>query len=227
MRQDIEIHINTGDIVLTPINNSVFRAFRWVDETDGLESRYIYGEITIPAMISENSILTNGIYTQIPYTPVYKECKFRFKRDLNTVEDSYVINPTDGSEWFTVKTSLYGNEADNVYVSELWRICEGDYFIKITDGEAMIYEGNNLDFNIIKANTQNKNLLLACNPGNNYRYPLSGVGIQRWINSNLSSNQLAQIIQSEFSSDGTPVRSALYYPDLHYFDIILDTTNVD
>ena len=67
MRKDIEIHINTGDITLTDTNDFVSRSFSWVSNPDG-PVRYIYGEVTIPSVVTEPAIKSNGFYTTIPYT---------------------------------------------------------------------------------------------------------------------------------------------------------------
>lgn len=72
MRKDIELHIKTNDIALVATNKAKMRTFRWVDNPSGL-SRYIYGEIDVPAVVSETKIRENGVFVNIPYTPKYKE----------------------------------------------------------------------------------------------------------------------------------------------------------
>jgi hypothetical protein len=53
-------------------------------------------------------------------------------------------------------------------------------------------------------------MLLACVPTNNYRYPISGVGLIRWTNGNMSKVSLADRIMSEFNDDGVIVKNASY-----------------
>ena len=84
MRKDIEIHINTGDITLSPHNKFILRPFNWVENESGL-MRYIYGEITLPATLSEDVVRKGGIYTTIPYTPIYKEFYVRIKRNFEAM----------------------------------------------------------------------------------------------------------------------------------------------
>lgn len=227
MRKDIEIHINTGDITLPAKNRTVFRKFQWVDRPDDKEQRYIYGEVVLPATLSEESITSKGVYVVIPYTPIYKEIRLRFKREYGNEFDCYIKNPVDGTEWFTLQTAVYGQNQRNVFASELIEVSEDRFYLMFDEGLVRIFSGNESDLNIIKANTQNKNLLLACIPSNNYRYPLIGVGLVRWANSTVDVSSLASVLQKEFADDGTPVKSAEYNHELRHLNLILDTATVD
>lgn len=226
MRKDIEIHINTGDITISPQNKFVLRPFRWVSNQQGL-LRYIYGEIELPATISESQIRNNGLYVNIPYTPKYNEFYIRIKRTFGENSFLYVTNPVDGTEWFLAKSGLYGKEMKNVYASQLLTISESSFYIRLNKGIAEIYSSANSDVNIIKANRQNSNLLLKCIPTNNYRYPLSGVGLIRWTNSNIGYTRLSDTIQREFEDDGVKVKNASYDFETKDLKLELDTTNID
>ena len=219
MRKDIEIHINTGDIVIKPQNKVKLRPFSWVTNESGL-SRYIYGEIQVPGSIPENIIINNGISFTIPYTPKYKEFYIRIRRVFNEDMSSFIQNPVNGSEWFLVKAGLYGGEMKNVYASQLLLISENLFYIKLNKGYANIYSGNESDVDIIPAQRQNANLLLKCLPTNNYRYPLTGVGLVRWVNSNIHYTQLSAVLQREFENDGLMVENASF--DLESKDLHLD-----
>ncbi len=227
MRKDIEIHINTGDITLPAKNRTVLRQFQWVDRPEDKERRYIYGEVVIPASTPEESIVSKGVYVIVPYTPIYKEIRLRFKREYGNEYDCYIKNPVDGTEWFVLQTSIYGVNQRNVFASELIEISEDRFYLVFDGGLVRIFSGNESDLNIIKANTQNKNLLLSCVPSNNYRYPLIGVGLIRWANSTIDVSTLAAVLQKEFADDGTPVKSAEYNHELRHLNLILDTTTVD
>lgn len=226
MRKDIEIHINTGDITLSPKNKFTLRAFSWVDNSQGL-SRYIYGEVEVPGSLSETYIKSNGVYVNIPYTPKYNEFYIRIKRVLGESSFAYIKNPIDGSEWFLVKSGLYGQSLQNTYASQLLLISESSFHIRLNKGIAEIYSSAESDVNIIKANRQNSNLLLKCIPTNSYRYPLSGVGLIRWTNSNISYTKLSNTIQREFENDGVIVKNASYDFETRDLKLELDTTNVD
>lgn len=210
MRKDIEIHIITGDVAIVPQNKIKLREFRWVDEPT-LLSRYIYGEIDVPYTLSERTILNQGLCFVVPYTPKHKEFMLRVRRVNEDGSFVYVNNDVDGSQWFLAKSEVYGTAQRNVYASELPAISEDSFFVLLKDGMAQLYSSSQSDFNIIKAGRQNANCLLACFPGGNYRYPLTGVGLARWVNSNnVASTSLTKVLQDEFSADGVTIRNATY-----------------
>lgn len=210
MRRDIEIHIITGDVAIGPQNKIKLREFRWVEEP-ALLSRYIYGEVDVPHTLSERTVLNQGVHFIIPYTPKYKEFMIRVRRVNEDGSFVYVNNDVDGSQWFLVKSSIYGTAIRNVFASELPAISEDSFFVLLKEGIARLYASSQSDFNVIKAGRQNANCLLACFPGGNYRYPLTGVGLARWINSNnVASTSLTKVLQDEFRADGVAIRNAAY-----------------
>lgn len=228
MRKDLEIHINTGDITLASKNRVMLYDFRWLDSTPiGMEQRYLYGEITVPAYVLEDSIFEHGVYVEIPYTPIYKEIKLRIKRKYTEDNIQCLRNPKDGSEWFLVQCSLYGNVAANIFASQLMSVSEDRFYISFTGGNILLHSGHEHDVTVVKANTQNKNMLLKCVPGNNYRYPLTGVGLIRWTNSNINVTELAKVLTEQFAADGTPVVNAKYDFDSKQLYLMLNTSNVD
>lgn len=232
MRKDIEIHINTGDINLEKQNFFKLRDFRWVNH-DGL-SRYIYGEVDIPSAVSESSIRNKGFYVRIPYTPKYKEFMIRVRRVYEDGTFVYLQNPKDGTEWFLVQAHLYGQSRGIIRASELYLISESSYYMAFADctidGAAKtiidIYSSSQSDFNIITADRQNANCMLACVPTNNYRYPLTGVGLIRWNNSShMNDGSLAETVQREFAEDGVTVINAAYNYDTQQLEMDLDVSN--
>lgn len=226
MRKDIEIHINTGDITLSPHNKFTLRPFNWVENEAGL-MRYIYGEITLPATLSEDVVRKGGIYTTIPYTPIYEEFYVRIKREYTDGSYTYLQNPVDGTEWFLVQAAKYGGTFANIYASELFTISETSFYLKLNRGIVELYSSSESDMNIVKANRQNANLLLKCIPTNCYRYPLTGVGLIRWTQSNIDHTALANVLQREFEEDGVKVNNASYDFETNDLHLDLDTTNVD
>lgn len=226
MRKDIEIHIATNDVTITPQNIYELHPFQWVSNPNGLV-RYIYGEIEVPAAWPVNRIRENGIYCTIPYTAKYKEFYIRIKRVYSATRYEYMQNPVNGSEWFLAQTALYGGTAANAFASQLRHISEEDFRIMFDQDKVFLYSASESDFNIVKANRQNANLMLACIPTNNYRYPVTGVGLIRWNKSNILSTDLADILAREFQEDGTPVVTAGFDFDTNGLQLKLDTSNVD
>lgn len=226
MRRDIKIDVFTHDINFTSGKARDIYPFGWISNPNGLE-RYIYGEIELPMSVSEDMVKTDGVNIVIPYTSIYKEFYIRIKRKIGNSTYVYMQNPVDGSNWFLAKTGLYGREKTNAYASRLIEVSESSYRILINKDVVEIYNGENIDFNIAPANAQNKNMLLLCVPGNNYRYPLTGVGLVRFINSNIDYTNLSAVLQREFSNDGVQVIAASYDHNTKYLDLQLNTEQVD
>lgn len=119
-----------------------------------------------------------------------------------------------------MKSQIYGGELKNVFASALPSISEDGFFVSLQNGIAQLYSSSQSDFNIIKAGRQNANCLLACFPGGNYRYPLTGVGLARWINSNnVTSTSLTQVLQDEFSADGVIINNAAFNYDTKQMEL--------
>lgn len=225
MRQDIELHITTNDFTLVATNKTKVRTFRWTENPTGL-SRYIYGEIDVPATVSETKIRDNGVFVNIPYTPKYKEFMIRIRRVYDDGTYIYLQNRKDGSEWFLAQVGMYGGDIENCYASLLYTISEGTYYISLQNEAVIVYSSVQSDFNIVDANRQNANCMLACVPSNNYRYPLTGVGLVRWVNaSNINSGKLAEIISREFSEDNVTVKNAYYNYDTQQIEMDVDVSN--
>lgn len=178
---------------------------QWVERPSFGLSRFIYGEVKIPNSISEGKLLKNGFAVSIPYTPQYKEFQIRVYRVSYNGDEFPVYNPVNGSEWFVVRNA----NNKNIFASQLMTISEGAFDMQFKDRYLIANEADQKDVVVTTAARQNANHLLACYPGNNYRYPLTGVGLGRWVNSNaLNSSRLADRIMSEFKADGVSVREA-------------------
>lgn len=209
MRKDINIDINSRDIQFQYTDIPTFQnSFSWINNPTGL-SRYIYGEITLPHTVPAQSLLDSGLVVNIPYTPLYKEFYVRFKRELIDGYYDYIQNPKTGGEWFLVVRP----EDDGtipVFASELLLISLGTLNFRYLEGEMVVYNGQVTDLDIIPAYNQNTNLLLICAPANHYRYPISGVNIQKWLNGNVNKQDYLERLKEEFYKDGVIVNNAVY-----------------
>lgn len=224
MRKDIQININTGDVQCqyTPVQKLAY-PYRWVDFPSGLD-RYEYGEITVPYNITEKHIRENGVSMIMPYTPIYKEFCIRIKREREDGFYAYVHNSKNGSEWFVAKTALYGGTLQNLMVCQALLINKEYYFIELKDDSAIFYSGVNSDLIIDNVDRQNANLLLKCVPTNFYRYPLTGVGLIKWINSNMQQEELARILKTEFQEDGVLAKNISY--DFENKNLVMDLSTI-
>ena len=226
MRKDIEIHSSTNDVSFKSRRSVKLRPFKWVDNATGL-SRYAYGEVDIPASISEASVRDNGFCIEIPYTPIYKEFMLRVRRVQEDGTYIPVNNKVNGSEWFTVKSAMYGKSLSNIHISRLILVSEeGRFYVKLNGESANLYSSNQTDFNIVKADRQNGNCLLECAPTNNYRYPVTGVGLVKWLNSNnVSDGELAETIKREFNEDGMVPKNVTYDYETKQMHFDVETIN--
>lgn len=225
MRTDIAIEIKTGDVVLTASQATVQFPFSWIGNEG--ESGCIYGEITIPASLTKEKI-DKGLNVNIPYTGCADKVYFKIRKEYGGGVYEYIQNPTDGSDTFEAVTTLYGGEESAVIASEMVMISNSFSFeLYLSDGKVYVYNEGVTDFEIIKANRQNANMLLACNPTNNYRYPLIGVGLKTWLNSKTINSSMINNLKGEFENDGTPIVSAEYDFETNGLNLNLNTSGVD
>ena len=166
------------------------------------------------------------MYAAIPYLPVYKPVMVRVKRMVG-VSTYTVIRNSVGGMWFAAKVGLYGGAEAAAYASQIMLVSEEAVHVSISGMDAVLHDARSVDFNIVKANRQNGNMLLKCVPTNNYRYPLTGVGLIRWTNSNIEYTKLSEVLQREFQDDGVTVINASYDFDKKDLYLDLDTTFVD
>lgn len=218
MRTDIQINTSISDMVLRDQNRLSTYPFKWVSESD----IYLLGEITIPHTFDVNKLQTEGVKVEIPYTPIYKPFKVRVVRTFDANTSMPVINPVNGSEWFEVHVKLWNQQDQRLCASQLIMVHPDAYIVQLdnTDGIGYIWSANSVDAVNISANIQNRNLLLQCIPSNNYRFPTSGVGLVRFLHSNLSQTTLANTLQDEFKADRVIVKGAAF--DSYTGDIELD-----
>lgn len=223
MREDIEVKPSTCDVVFGSTRKYAVYPFQWVENSEGSQD-CIYGEIVVPSYIPIDTLKNEGMCVAIPYTPEYKKFNVRVRIGDS---DFYLTNQSEGGYWFSGKVAMYGGELTDAYASQLMLVSEGAFLVRLSGGDAMLYDADDLDFHIVKANMQNGKMLLACVPTNNYRYPVTGVGLIRWTNSNIEYTNLTEILQREFQADGVTVMNASYDYDTKDLYLDLDTTFVD
>lgn len=223
MRRDIQVNTAINDIVLTDQNTVNTYPFEWTSEDD----LFLLGTITLPSDFDISKLNTVGVKVMIPYTPIYKPMKFRIARNFGEGYQRPVINPVDNGEWFEARTKLYNMQQKTLYASQLIMISVDYYIVQICDGVVYLWSNALSDMNNIGANIQNRNLLLQCIPSNNYRYPTSGVGLVRYLHSNLSHSGLADKLQKEFQADKVKVNNAAFNSFTGDLDLDLDFSEAD
>lgn len=223
MRKDIQINTSTHDVVLQDPNIISTCPFEWVREEDAC----IYGQLTLPEHISTSILGSFGVRVSIPYTPIYKPIAIRIVQEVEDGPPQIMINPVDLTEWFHVSTKLYNQVSKKICASQLLMVSTSDYLIQIVNGDAWIWSYQSSDFVNTNANFQNRNLLLQCVPSNSYRYPVTGVGLVRYLHSNLNQSDLADRLQSEFKADKVTVKNAAFNSYSGDLELDLDFTEAD
>lgn len=223
MRRDIQINTQLGDIVLQDRNILGTYPFEWIGEEDLV----LKGQLTLPGNYNINTLYTTGVKLSIPYTPIFKPIQIRVIRDYGDGTTRTVINPVNRSEWFDVKAKLYGKEEMSICASQLLMVSMDDYIIQIDHDIAYVWSNIDSDLCNINANFQNRNLLLQCVPTNCYRYPTSGVGLVRFLHSNLSQAKLADTLETEFKADKVTVNNAAFNSFTGHLEMDLDFTEAD
>jgi len=197
MRKDIVMDIDNGDIALRDKPPAYSTSLKWVNEDDF----FIYGDCTLEAPATLQN-LTGGIGVYVPQKDSLKPIKIKFttvsgRGDVESTGYLSVNNlkkeTITGASMVIVSNDLFFR----VYLtpgSEVFTLTSG-YLHDLTVDESMI---------------QNEYFLLVSDPSALYQYPLTGVGIRKFLNGNIRRSSLPQKIQSEFTLDGMNVEKIQY-----------------
>lgn len=92
---------------------------------------------------------------------------------------------------------------------------DGEFIVKLVQNvqmeeldKAYIYSSKETDLSVNYSDDQAAQLLSICNPGNSYRYPTTGVGITRYVNSVISHTDFADKLETQFENDGKRIIEA-------------------
>lgn len=218
MVKDILLDIEASDVQLTDKQNDAFIYYEtiWGKVFDADDDSTLFLNIVVP--YSQQRILTfpdNGIFScniLAQYFPEDRNFKIRFVLG-NENEYFHFDEQSSFHEYVIAKSYL-----EDFYTLQPISACQlmninddGKYTIVIRKDEpnsAEIYTFGNNDLLFGESDNQSAKLLSLCGPGNNYRYPISGVGITDYINTVIGDSNLGQRMIDEFSGNNTPVISA-------------------
>lgn len=181
MVQDIKIDINNKDIkVDTKLYKKIFFSITW----DGPNFTII------PPLGHTINIDIEPVYIKIPYKPLTEELSMDNRPCYGTIDGKYIrLTPA--------KLMLINSD--------------GFYCISGNkDGSCTIYSACETDFTIANADNQTARLMCLCAPGKNYRYPITGVGISKYLNSIIERTDIGNRLVSEFQSDNISLDDATY-----------------
>lgn len=210
MRTDISVLTSSKDVTFEDRVTSVLYEMKYSHE----DERFLYCTVMIPHQFS----MSERELT-IDVSPVY----FASTKTLR-IGLQYHYNQNE-SEVVWTNTNLGKDSFKSVRACDLLAISTKRLSLSFVARRCFVSAGENLDLKVEAADTQNRNMLLACVPGNCYRYPTTGVGLIRFMNGNLSVAQLAKTLKEQFSADGTPVNSASYDYDTRKLYLSLNTPN--
>lgn len=222
-RQDINVNAGYGEVETTDnLTNKALYDFIYLGEMPGMDNdNYCYGEISVPEGFDKKYSDKYGIYTKIPYLPVYKELLIRFSIQNNNGSIEYLINRTNNKVWFPIYIEDETEPKKSIKLSEFRLLNEEGHFNLIfDDGALLIYSGNETDFIIKAALPQNEVFLLKAFAGNLYQHPTTGVGLIEFLHGNFENTGLAMKLQQEFNNDKMVVIDA--YMDSNTGELILN-----
>lgn len=104
---------------------------------------------------------------------------------------------------------------------------DGQYLVRLVKNpnyesldRAYIYSSKVTDLNIDFSDDQASQLLTICAPGKSYRYPTTGVGIIKYLNSVIKHSDLSDVLDSQFNGDNKPLISAGFDSETCDLDIL-------
>jgi len=101
----------------------------------------------------------------------------------------------------------------------------GYYAFIPVDNVYHVYTAANTDFLITNTSVQAAKLMCLCAPGKNYRYPTTGVGLSKYLNSIIERTDIGAQLLKELSDDGIFLDSADYNTET--YDLQLGLANSD
>lgn len=206
-RQDIQIDTNYGELETTDkIIGKMNYDFVLLENVPGTDNdNYCYGEIVIP--MNDQKRVKEGFeaHVTIPYMPLFKQLKVRFRVELNNDLSEYIRNLRDNGWWYEVALPNGGA----IRLAEFRTLNEQHYFnLRIEGGCLSLYSGKETDLLIKASLSQNQHFLLRASPGTLYQHPLTGVGLIDFLHGNFENSGLATKLQSEFAADNMIVVNA-------------------
>lgn len=213
MRKDIKIDTESGDMALRNRPPAYSTTMAWVTEDD----EYVYGECELSGDATFDN-LPSGVGVKVERKDSTKKVKVRFARSSghgNKLTTDYlplkkIATTTEltGARLITVSDDLY-------------------FRIYLSDTLTFFWASNGIwrDLSVDKAIDQNEFFLLMANKSSLFNNPLTGVGMQMYLNGEIVTSDLPLKIQSEFELDKMTVNSVKY--DRIDHEIIIDSNETD
>lgn len=218
MRNDIVIDINDGgfSVIDTEISDIIKVCTVKDNFTGTLLDKYVYLECIVDD--DDINIFDNCTITvHIPYIPIEKNVMIRFGVHENN-QIKYFVNGVNNSYYTQIKAS----SNSDIPVSMLRIINrDGNFVLKYNSHFDFIeiYDAQEYDFQIQKSLYQDAQVIIKNYITSNSKHPLSGVGIQEYLNSPSADKRLNQRVLSELNSDGIVPKSVILNGGLITLDL--------
>lgn len=177
----------------------------------------LYGSVRLPETNGLRS-LENGIGVRIPFRSSTKKVNVSFIVSDSEGGSSLINNRTNNPIFGLLDVSGDQVQASYLPVYSM----DGEYRITMKNGDIYLSDYEERDLAMIESMEQNKRFLLECTPGNLYQYPTTGVGIFRYLNSNLRSSGLAERIKQQFNADKMIVQEAVINQEENSISIVAE-----
>lgn len=221
MRTDIAFNIECGDLMMAkvPVSQAVVYDAEWKHEmVGGSFNESIYIELGGgTAQELKNKILNTLFLVTLPYRAYSNNCYVRFTSNGTIVSSINFPTLKEMPSAFPVYANLYGRQVQ-LKSCATKAVSGNDSFIITVDpdlSKAIIGPSENIDLHIRTVDYQDAFLILKCRSGNLYRYPVTGVGLMDWMQSNGDYSGLSQLMTRELNKDGITVQQASISEDGH------------
>lgn len=220
-RYDIIINTEYGEVDLKkrPTNRYISSATLLGNQSGMDNDHAAYIEVSIIKSMGLSYSINDSLLVQFEYRAVNKPVFVRFLLDnQNESKKEYVINKQNNTIWFPV---LFNNTQMPL---SSWYIVNNSFLFEFVfqNNGISLYSGYETDLIINASLKQNKNLLLLTRMGNLYRYPLTGVGLLDYLNSNFENTDLAEKLQTEFINDGMVIVNASLNTDTNELNLVVE-----
>jgi len=220
MRKDILMDLENGDIKIRKYPPNLYLNVEWDTDLNTVGvGDVVYGICQLPRnMLLED--INGDIGINIPPAGVPNAIKISFIFDEATNRYPFfgfvpIILDTFGNE-------VTGNMLMGISESLRFRMKFEQTVIQSGLGNLILSPDIITDLSVGESIGQNEFLLLTADVGSIYKYPLTGVGIGKYLNGNIRTSDLPQKIQSQFEIDGMYVSSIKYNEETS--EIITNTT---
>lgn len=223
-REDILVDSTYGELVIA--DNPAGRVvcdFTLLEKVTGTDNEhYAYGEIDAAQETESRFLEGCSVHVRIPYTPVYRPLRVRFRIVPSGGGAYYMVNSANNTPWFDIR--LAGGAV--IRLSEYTKVDADGLFRLVRRGSALeLYGGTETDVCIGAALRQNEVFLLKAFPGSLYQHPTTGVGLIDFLHGNFENTGLAVRLQREFENDKMVVNNA--YMNSETGELLLDVTERD